>query len=306
MKYIRGIDKFIGRRSKVTVLVLSVALVVGLAFIDRFYGQNFSTALFYVIPVLAVTWYVGRSAGMVVAVLSGAGLLITDWALKSGRHPAMEFWNALFPFFFFVLLVLLVSLLKDAFAREAKLSRVDPLTGLYNRRHFSELAEGEIERAKRYGRPLSLAFIDLDNFKTVNDTFGHEMGDEVLTTMADVFREDLRSTDIVGRFGGDEFAIMLPEAGASAAVAAMSKLKDGVAVAMSANGWPVTMSLGLVTYEAAPPGLEEIVKEADALMYSVKDSSKDSITQKVIDSDAADLQPPAPARGEPPERTTGA
>jgi diguanylate cyclase (GGDEF)-like protein len=244
LKYIRSIDQFIGRRSKVT--------------------------------------------------------------LKSGRHPAMEFWNAVFPFFFFVLLVFVLASLKDAFARVAKLSRVDPLTGLYNRRHFSELAEGEIERAKRYGRPISLAFIDLDNFKTVNDKFGHKMGNEVLTTMADAFRADLRSTDIVGRFGGDEFAIMLPEAGASAAASAMSKLKDGVAVAMGGNGWLVTMSLGLVTYEAAPPGLEEIVKVADALMYSVKDSSKDRITQKVIETDAADLQLPSPARGERPERTTGA
>src|SRR5665647_2929693 len=175
----------------------------------------------------------------------------------------MEFWNALFPFFLFVLLVLVVSALKGAFAREEKLSRVDPLTGLYNRRYFSEVAGAEIERAKRYGRPLSLSFIDLDNFKTVNDTFGHEMGDEVLTTMAGIFRDELRSTDIVGRFGGDEFAIMLPEAGAAASVAAMSKLKDGVGSAMSSSGWPVTMSLGLVTYEDAPPDLEEIVKEAD-------------------------------------------
>ena len=243
---------------------------------------------------------------MVIAVISGAGLLLTDWALKSGRHHAMEFWNAVFPFFFFVLLVLVLSLLKDAFAREERLSHVDPLTGLHNRRYFSEVAGGEIERARRYGHPLSLAFIDLDNFKTVNDTFGHDMGDEVLTTMAEVFSEELRSTDIVGRFGGDEFAIMLPEAGAAASMAAMSKLKDGVASAMSGRGWPVTMSLGLVTYEAAPPDLEEIVKEADALMYSVKDSTKGRITQKVIESDTADLQLPSPARGERPERATGA
>ena len=302
MKYIRSVDEYLERRSRVTILVVAIVLVVGIAVIDRFVGRNFSAALFYVIPVLAVAWYVGRTAGMVVAVLSGAGLLIADWGLRTGGHPIMEFWNALFPFFLFVLLVLVVSALKGAFAREEKLSRVDPLTGLYNRRSFSEVAGAEIERAKRYGRPLSLAFIDLDNFKTVNDTFGHEMGDEVLTTMAGVFRDELRSTDIVGRFGGDEFAIMLPEAGAAASMAAMSKLKDGVASAMSGRGWPVTMSLGLVTYEAAPPDLEEIVKEADALMYSVKDSTKDRITQKVIESDTADLQLPSQARGERPER----
>jgi len=296
LKYIRSVDAFIGRRSKVTIVVVCVALVAGLAVTDQYYGQNFSTALFYVIPILAGTWYVGRSAGMVIALLSGTGLLITDWALKSGHHAVMEFWNAAFPFFFFVMLVLLVSLLKQAFAREEELSRVDPLTGLYNRRHFSELAAGEIERAKRYGRPLSLAYIDLDNFKTVNDTLGHEAGDEVLTTIARVFGESLRSTDIIGRFGGDEFTIMLPEAGASAAATAVSKLMDGVTESMTGNGWPVTMSLGLVTYEVAPPGLEEIVKEADTLMYSVKDGSKDSVAQKVIDEPAADLLPPAPRR----------
>jgi len=82
LKYIRSVDAFIGRRSKVTIVVVCVALVAGLAVTDQYYGQNFSTALFYVIPILAGTWYVGRSAGMVIALLSGAGLLITDWALK--------------------------------------------------------------------------------------------------------------------------------------------------------------------------------------------------------------------------------
>ncbi len=296
MRYIRSADAFLGRRSKVTIVLVCVALIAGLAITDQYYGQNFSTALFYVVPVLFVTWYVGRSAGMVLALLSGTALLITDWALKSGHHAVMEFWNAAFPFFFFVMLVLLVSLLKEALAREEELSRVDPLTGLYNRRYFSEIATGEIERAKRYGHAISLAYIDLDNFKTVNDTLGHEEGDEVLTTLARVFQENLRSTDIVGRFGGDEFAIMLPEAGAAAAAGAVSKLKDGVAESMTGNGWPVTLSMGLVTCETAPWGLEEIVKEADALMYSVKDSGKDRFAQKVIDESAADRLPPAPTR----------
>ena len=288
LKHLRKANSFLAQRSPVTVVSVALVIIVAIGVTDYYIGQNFSSALFYVIPVLGVAWYVGLRWGLAISFLSGAGLMLTDWLFRADRHPFIAFWNAVFPFVFFILLVLLISTLKDALARELETSRVDPLIGLYNRRYFDELAGVEIERARRYDHPLSLAFIDVDNFKAVNDTLGHKKGDELLTALAGVFKRDLRSSDQVARFGGDEFVIMLPEAGGTDAARAMSKVKRDVAVTAEGNGWPVTLSMGLVTYKGPPPALDEIVKEADALMYSVKDGGKDNMAQKVITADHSD------------------
>ncbi|HTC77354.1 MAG TPA: diguanylate cyclase, partial [Terriglobales bacterium] len=106
--------------------------------------------------------------------------------------------------------------LAAALAAEKELSRSDPLTGLPNRRAFYEVALAEADRARRYRHPLSLAYLDVDNFKQVNDDYGHDAGDELLVRVAEVLRRNLRNNDIVARLGGDEFAMLLPETPASA------------------------------------------------------------------------------------------
>lgn len=282
MEYLKRFLSFFGRRSPVTLVTGTVALVAMLALLDYYLGQNFSSALFYLIPIVVVTWFVGRTPGIAISVLCGISLVSTDWAFGTGEHKLMMLWNAAFPFFFFMLLAVLLTTLKQSLAREEVLSRTDSLTGLFNRRYFGELAAGEIDRSRRYRHPVSFAYVDVDNFKEVNDTLGHKAGDEVLTTLVDIFRKNLRATDRLARLGGDEFAMLLPEASPEDAAVAIDKLRDNVAEAAREHGWPITLSVGLVTFEVAPESLDEIMKEADALMYEVKDSTKDDIARKLV------------------------
>ncbi|HLQ51832.1 MAG TPA: diguanylate cyclase, partial [Terriglobales bacterium] len=150
---------------------------------------------------------------------------------------------------------------------EKKLARCDVLTDLANRRAFYERAEQERKRAARYGRPLSLAYIDLDNFKQINDTRGHDACDQVLTNVATVLKNNLRAEDLAARLGGDEFALLLPEAGDAAAAFVIHKLHRLLTAAMQERNFPVTFSMGLVTYDGVPQNIEEMVQKADDLMY---------------------------------------
>jgi diguanylate cyclase (GGDEF)-like protein len=171
-----------------------------------------------------------------------------------------------------------------------ELSRVDGLTGAVNARFFYTLTEGEIVRLERYGRPLTVAYMDLDNFKTVNDTKGHLAGDAVLRAVADRARAQLRKTDVVARLGGDEFAFLYPETDEQAARALVAKLKDRLSEEMRRGGWPVTFSLGVLTCYAAPRSSEDLVRMVDNLMYAAKLDGKNSVNHATFRGNPAEAQ----------------
>jgi diguanylate cyclase (GGDEF)-like protein/PAS domain S-box-containing protein len=164
--------------------------------------------------------------------------------------------------------------LAAALAAEKELARSDPLTGLPNRRAFYEIALAESDRARRYRHPLSLAYLDVDNFKQVNDDYGHDAGDELLVRVAEVLRRNLRNNDVVARLGGDEFAMLLPETPQSATDAVIGKLQAKLNFAAIDNDWPVNFSIGMVTFSPPPADVDEMLRAADQLMYSVKRDRK--------------------------------
>jgi len=161
------------------------------------------------------------------------------------------------------------------------LATVDPLTGAWNRRHFRELAENEMDRAARYGRPLTVAMLDVDHFKAVNDEHGHTAGDAVLADVVARLRERLRSVDLLGRYGGEEFALVLPETDPDAALAAAERLRRAVAAApvMLADGTTleVTISLGVTRVTAEDGALDGPINRADAALYAAKAAGRDRV-----------------------------
>jgi diguanylate cyclase (GGDEF)-like protein len=171
--------------------------------------------------------------------------------------------------------------LKNTLELKEQLAKTDFLTGVTNARSFFELADLEINRAKRYQHPFTLAYIDLDNFKTVNDTYGHLIGDSLLRLVADTIRNNIRVTDVYARLGGDEFAVLLPETNPEQSEIAINKVQTQLLDEMKKNNWPVTFSIGAVTFLTPPESVDEMIKKADNLMYSAKKNGKNTKKREV-------------------------
>lgn len=266
------------KQSKPFILIVGFAIIGAIGGIDFLTGFEFSFSVFYVIPISIVAWLTSRFFGVVASLASALVWLGADYATgHQYSHHLIPFWNTLIRLIFFVIITLLLSTLRKVTEREIEFSRVDYLTGAVNSRLFFELAQREIDRFQRYQHPFTLAYIDLDNFKTVNDRFGHTVGDQVLRTVVSAARKYTRKTDVIARLGGDEFVVLMPETGLEFARVAMSKLQSGLLEAMRLNNWPITFSIGILTCRAVPPSAKELVRIADDLMYSVKHAGKNAL-----------------------------
>jgi diguanylate cyclase (GGDEF)-like protein len=165
--------------------------------------------------------------------------------------------------------------------KEMKLLAItDSMTGLFNRRHFSELGQVEVERAVRYQRGLGVLMVDIDLFKRVNDTLGHRAGDAVLQAVSRMCRAQLRSSDIIGRYGGEEFAIVLPESSEERARAVAERIRASIeATPIDTPNGPaqVTISLGLALLSPTDNDLELLLDSADRAMYEAKQAGRNRV-----------------------------
>lgn len=155
----------------------------------------------------------------------------------------------------------------------ARLAVTDPLTGLHNRRSLDEHLQREHDRARRYGGAYTVAILDIDHFKVVNDTHGHAVGDRILVLVSRELERLVRKTDVVGRWGGEEFLVLAPETPAEGALILGERLREAVAAAASRQAGlpPVTASIGLSSSDAAPAdGIDELIERADAALYEAK------------------------------------
>jgi diguanylate cyclase (GGDEF)-like protein len=165
--------------------------------------------------------------------------------------------------------------------RAEALSVTDELTHLYNSRYLHQVLRRETKRSVRSGRPLSLLFMDLDGFKGINDTYGHLSGSRALVEVAAVLRGSARETDVVARFGGDEFALVLPDTGAVGAMAVGNRVRERVAahpfLAVDGLNLHLTASVGVATLPDVAASAEALLRAADTAMYAVKDRGKDGV-----------------------------
>ncbi len=270
----RRLIDFISRLSKRRIFVTALALVAFFGFIDYITGPDLSIFILYLVPVFLGTWFVGITAGVFLSILSALAWSLADRIYASAIIP---YWNLTVEVCTFLVLTYLLAVLKQSLDNEKLMARTDYLTGAVNRRHFMELAEMEMNRVQRYGHPFSVVYVDVDNFKTVNDTLGHHGGDRLLRSMAETIRKDTRTTDVVARLGGDEFVILFPETGFETAQSAVVKIKNRLIDVMKAHAWPVTFSFGLVTFLEQPSSVDQIITIADGLMYDVKKKGKNGL-----------------------------
>ncbi|HEU4385714.1 MAG TPA: GGDEF domain-containing protein [Anaeromyxobacteraceae bacterium] len=270
---------------RATAMGLGLAVCVGIG--DRLTGSaNFT--LLYLGPIAFGTWFVGLRSGLVLSAASAGVSFAADLGTPAAPSPAVMAWNLLVQLGVFVALALLLDALRARLIFEQQAARTDPLTGIANRRDFLESAEVELERVRRHLRPVTVAYLDLDDLKLVNDQFGHVAGDAVLATVATTLRQATRAVDSVARLGGDEFGLLLPETDGPTAETLVQRLQSTLAEAVQARGWPVTFSLGVVTFQRAPRSVDEMIGRADELMYQAKRAGKGGVRLEVVARAAAD------------------
>jgi diguanylate cyclase (GGDEF)-like protein len=278
---VEDIIKYLNKQSKPFWIILGFVLVVLLGVIDYLTGSDLSFLILYLVPIFLVTWFVGRWAGVMMSVPSTMVWFIHDMIPKlSFQHPIITYGNLTVKLSLFLIFTYLLSALKGALEREKEFAITDYLTGVANRRFFFDSANIEISKAHRYKHPFTIAYLDIDNFKTVNDSFGHTTGDTVLRLVANTIKNNVRVGDLIGRLGGDEFAILLPETGYESAQVAIDRVQKSLLDVMRKNGWSVTFSIGVVTFTSPPGSVDEIIRKADGLMYSVKNNGKNTISHE--------------------------
>ena len=238
--------------------------------------------ILYTIPVLLVTWTEGLAWGIVFAVATTGFREAIAWVQMPADTPML--WRILNGLAYLAVLGLAMAGLQTLRRSQAQLARLvvqDPLTNVLNARAFVDRLGQELDRNRRYPRSLALMYMDLDNFKVINDTHGHQTGDAVLRLVADAMRSSVRQADVVGRLGGDEFAVLMPETDAQLADAASQRLIAGLRAVF--KGTPnVTASIGVVSCTATDANTDDLLRRADQAMYDAKKSGKDRVVQVAL------------------------
>ena len=258
-----------------TILVTGVLglMVVGA---DLATGSQVSFSIFYVAPIAILAWRLGRTAAQL-----GALIAALSWYLvellgdREYSQTLIPLWNGIVRLGFFAIIGELLVVLHDAHRAQSRDARVDPLTGLLNRRGFAEHADIELSRARRSRRPFTVVYFDLDHFKRLNDTAGHAAGDAVLRDVGTRMKTLLRHVDVIGRMGGDEFAALLPETPATDARIIVERLRGELSQVTQQTG--VGFSFGVVTFDTAPLDVDTALQRADKVMYTVKAEGRGAV-----------------------------
>lgn len=267
------------RLSSIGILVFTTVVAV----IDFYTGDDIPLMILYLPAILLTCWIQNLSAGVALSLLCATLWLVDDFVLiEESVTIYHKYWLSLVHLVFFVVVAVMTWRLRLAQEREQLLSHTDALTHLFNRQAFVEAAEREIDRCRRSGKPLAIAYFDCDNFKTINDTLGHATGDELLQLIASTAMQQMRKTDVLARLGGDEFACLLPEAPATVAEPVLRRMKESLDHAVAKRRWPVSFSIGLVVFATPPRDVDRLIGAADELMYRVKHGQKNSLLVEAV------------------------
>ncbi len=264
--------------SVLQTMILGLFIATGLEAIDFLTGFEYSFSIFYLFPVSFVTWYAGRNNGLLLACVCAVEWGMIDVA-SGARYttPLIPIWNSIAHLIFLSLTVILLNEMRQAHLTIRRMAFTDSLTGVRNSRSFYLELDQEIERHSRYGRSFTVAYLDLDHFKNVNDTLGHAAGNELLRMVATVLQTTFRDVDIIGRLGGDEFSVILPETDEETAMIVLRRVHAALTAAIR-NAAPgvidIGATIGAVVFPICPQSADTALQLADTLMYDGKRSER--------------------------------
>lgn len=270
----------LGESRAISLGVLGVLLV---AAADAALGFEVSLVALHMLPVLLVTWYASPRWGLFILVLTTLlGILSNLYVAPPAVTPLYRYLDLASDFAAMAILIFVLSRLRDAYRSAKRQARIDTLSGCLNRSGFHEQLQAEVGRQKRYGRVFSLLYLDVDDFRAVNDRQGHQAGDALLAELGRSLRARLRSTDSAGRLGGDQFGILLREADSKAAEQAAAQLKQELERTARGHHWPVGFSIGVLCFSRPPVDADEALRMADALMSEAKKGGKSILCVRVF------------------------
>ena len=272
-------------QSEVLIFISAAAAVIALFAVDYALPQEIRLHGLYVFPLAIAAHYGTRlwwsfSVLLLTTVLQGTG-----YVLQGVVSPA-PLSDVVTQFATSVLILFLARAWRTSYLAAARQASVDPLTNLGNRRAFFRQLEAQIRRQRHGAGSFSLAVLDLDGFKALNDSKGHRTGDEALKLVAEILHTRVRRGDTLGRIGGDEFAILMPDAHVDCA-AMLHDLCTNIARRTAAAGCAVTASIGCKTFQVAPENTAEAWQQADRVMYEAKLLGKNRAQHSDRDSRAA-------------------
>ena len=275
-----NIAAWLEKQNKPLLVFLGMILICIIGVADYLSGSEFAFSVFYVLPIAMITWGTNRRWGLVSSLISAFVWLAAESVTgQTYSSPLVPIWNSFIRLAFFAIITVLLSSLKNSM----ELTRTDQLTTSINARYFYEILQMEIDRFQRSQRPFTIAYIDIDNFKSVNDRFGHPAGDQLLIQFANSIRKNIRKSDFIARLGGDEFALLFPETDQKSARIVFSKIQGILREEMQHKKWPVTFSVGIVTCKTAPKTTDQLIKLADALMYAAKNDGRNTVRYSEYD-----------------------
>jgi diguanylate cyclase (GGDEF)-like protein len=262
------------KQSRSLLVFVGVIFIGIIGFIDYLTGNEFGFSIFYVLPIILVTWFTNQRLGFMISFFSAiVWLVAVVTASQSYSISLIPLWNSFIRFAFFIIITFLLSSLKSSL----ELARTDHLTSAINSRYFYDIVQMEMNRFQRNQHPFTVAYIDLDNFKAMNDRFGHIVGDQVLITLVNSVSKVIRKSDFIARLGGDEFAVLFPETDQEAARIIFSKIQNSFVEAVQQKNWSITFSVGVLTCKVAPQTIDELIRMADELMYLAKSDGKNTV-----------------------------
>jgi diguanylate cyclase (GGDEF)-like protein len=277
----KKVETYLNKQSKRTIFLVAVLIVLLVSSFDLIPHEEhlFSIVIFYTIPILVVSWFIGRGAGIFFSVVCSSIWLYSDYILqvtKGNEFFLPLYFNMVMRLAFFLWISTMLYDLKKALELQFIQSRTDYLTGLANRRYFVELAEREIARSRRYHHPFAFMYLDIDDFKKINDTQGHHGGDKLLATIGHTLKSSVRGTDVPVRLGGDEFAVLFTETTNEYLDKILNRVKTNLLNNTERSGQKVTFSIGCVAFKRTPDSIDEMIQRADKLAYDVKTSGKNN------------------------------
>lgn len=254
--------------------------IIFIGYLHFIIGPSFEFHLFFLVPIMVASWFTGVFFCYFVLCLTIFSWTLGDYLLASNNIESLPFlFNSTIHALILAYITYLLRYIRHLLIRESQLAREDSLTKTPNRRSFYESGEIAFSTGHRQQLPVTIIFIDVDSFKSINDTYGHKIGDKLLFEAAQVMNQHVRKNDVLGRIGGDEFCLILLNVEKEQAHSYATNLKEKLAEKMYQHQWQTTFSMGIVTYRVTPPDFLNTIEQADRLMYEVKINGRNGFSQ---------------------------